>query len=38
MVLDLMQVHNFHGQMVGKNVVIFGAHMSSSVHLDIKLE
>ena len=38
MVLDSMQVHNFHGQMVGKNVVILGAHMSSSVHFDIKLE
>ena len=38
MVLDSMQVHNFHGQMVGKNVVILGTHMSSSVHFDIKLE
>ena len=38
MVLDSMHVHSFHGQVVRKNVVIFGAHLSSSVHLDIELK
>ena len=38
MVLDLMHVHNFHGQIVNrfKNAVIFGVDNSPSVHVDNK--
>ena len=36
MVLDSMHIHNSHGQTLagGKNVIIFGADMSSSVHVN----
>ena len=38
MVLDLIHVHNIYFQTVsgGKNVIILGADMSSSVHIDNK--
>ena len=36
MVLDLIEKEVFPGSGLGQNVIIFGANMSSSIHIDNK--